>query len=162
MGAVIGRTEIMQAAQSTFISSTYWTERIGPSAALATIHKHRREEVAKHLIYAGGRVQAGWRAAAKEAGLKVEVGGIAPLSHFTITGDDSQLAHSLFTQLMLERGFLASRAFYATFAHTDEHINQYISAVNDIFRVIAGAMARGDAIKMLKGPVAHTGFCRLT
>ena len=33
--AVIGKKEVMEAAQSTFISSTFWTERIGPSAALA-------------------------------------------------------------------------------------------------------------------------------
>jgi glutamate-1-semialdehyde 2,1-aminomutase len=31
----------MDAAQETFISSTAWTERIGPVAALATLRKHR-------------------------------------------------------------------------------------------------------------------------
>ena len=33
--ATIGRREIMEAAQCTFISSTFWTERIGPTAALS-------------------------------------------------------------------------------------------------------------------------------
>ena len=47
MAAVIGTEPVMQAAQSTFISSTNWTERIGPVAALATIRKYRREKVGK-------------------------------------------------------------------------------------------------------------------
>ena len=34
--AILGNQDVMSAAQSTFISSTFWTERIGPSAALKT------------------------------------------------------------------------------------------------------------------------------
>ena len=37
ISACIGRQEFMQAAQQTFISSTFWTERIGPTAALKTL-----------------------------------------------------------------------------------------------------------------------------
>ena len=42
--SVIGRRKIMDAAQSTFISSTFWTERIGPSAALKTLEVMEREK----------------------------------------------------------------------------------------------------------------------
>ena len=35
--AVLGKKDIMSAAQETFISSTFWTERIGPTAALKTL-----------------------------------------------------------------------------------------------------------------------------
>jgi glutamate-1-semialdehyde 2,1-aminomutase len=35
--AVVGKRSVMEAAQKTFISSTFWTERIGPTAALATL-----------------------------------------------------------------------------------------------------------------------------
>ena len=35
--AVVGKTEIMEAAQKTFIGSTFWTERIGPAAAIASL-----------------------------------------------------------------------------------------------------------------------------
>ena len=37
INAIIGKREIMEAAQSTFISSTFWTERSGAVAALNTI-----------------------------------------------------------------------------------------------------------------------------
>lgn len=162
MAAVIGKEPVMQAAQNTFISSTYWTERIGPAAALATIRKHRRNGVADHLIRMGNRIQTGWREAADKAGLAVEIGGIPPVSHLSILCEDSQAVHTLFTQFMLEKGFLASRAFYATYAHRDEHVDAYLVEVGEAFHRIAEALQAGTVMDFLKGPVAHTGFHRLT
>ena len=61
MAAIIGKSAVMDAAQRSFISSTYWTERIGPVAALATIKKHRQYDVGKHLMKIGQMVQEGWQ-----------------------------------------------------------------------------------------------------
>jgi hypothetical protein len=107
-------------------------------------------------------VQTGWRLAAERTGLPIEVGGIKPLSHFTIVGEQSQAAHTLFTQMMLERGFLASKGFYATYAHQDEHIEEYLAAVEETFTWLAQILAQGTMMEILKGPVAHAGFRRLT
>lgn len=162
MAAVVGRGDVMRAAQTTFISSTYWTERVGPTAALATIRKHLKQDVARHLIGMGERVQRGWRAAAEKTGLTVHVSGIAPLAHLAIDCPDAQAAHTLFTQLMLNQGFLAGKAYYATFAHQESHIEQYLLAVRQAFEVIAKALEQGRARELLQGPVAHSGFRRLT
>ncbi len=162
VAAVVGRAEVMQAAQTTFISSTNWTERIGPVAALATVGKHRRCNVASHLIRIGRRVKEGWAAAASKAGMVIEVGGIDPLGHFSFPGEQKQAVRTLFTQMMLERGFLATGAFYATYAHQDEHVDRYLAAVNEVFALLAKAMAENSVMAQLKGPVAHTGFSRLT
>ncbi|MGB0383331.1 MAG: aminotransferase class III-fold pyridoxal phosphate-dependent enzyme [Ardenticatenaceae bacterium] len=162
MAAIIGRGNVMQAAQDTFISSTYWTERIGPAAALATIRKHQRCDVSNHLIRVGTMVLAGWEMAAKRAGLDLEVGGMAPLGHLAFTGDQKQAARTLFTQLMLERGFLASSGFYATYAHQDDHVESYLEAAEEVFVIVADALEKHTVMALLKGPVAHTGFRRLT
>ena len=45
--AIIGREQIMQSAQRTFISSTFWTERIGPTAAIKTLAIMEREQAGK-------------------------------------------------------------------------------------------------------------------
>ena len=161
MAAIIGTADAMQAAQNTFVSSTYWTERIGPAAALATIRKHRRENVAQHLGRIGQMVRDGWRIAAERAGLPVTIGGLVPMSSFAIQHKESPAAHTLFTQLMLDRGFLASRSFYTTFAHQDQMIEEYLQAAEDAFGVIAQALARGTVREMLKGPVAHARFAGL-
>ena len=162
MAAVIGRPSVMQAAQDTFISSTYWTERIGPTAALATVRKHRREDVARHLIRVGALVQEGWRTVAKRFGLPVDVSGIAPMGHFTFECEHASGAHTLFTQEMLEHGFLANQSFYATYAHQVHHIANYLEAVEVVFRIVAQAVESNTVMDQLKGPVAHTGFRRLT
>lgn len=155
MAAIIGRSSVMSAAQDTFVSSTYWTERIGPSAALATIRKHQAIDAPALLTGIGLRVQQGWRAAAQQAGLPIIVGGIPPLSYITIDLPQAQELRTYFTQRMLEHGYLATNGFYAMCAHTTEHIDGYLSAVGETFR----EMAQGKA--ELKGPVAHTGFTRL-
>jgi glutamate-1-semialdehyde 2,1-aminomutase len=162
MAAIIGKRSVMDTVQGTFISSTYWTDRIGPAAALATILKHRECAVAAHLIRMGKKVQEGWRNAARSTGLLVNVGGMYPMSHFLIEHEESQAAHTLFTQIMLEKGFLASRGFYATYAHHDEHVENYLEAVVEAFTVINEALEKKTLMSKLKGPVAHTGFKRLT
>jgi len=162
MAAVIGRPEVMEAAQRTFISSTYWTDRLGPAAALATIRKHRKFRVAEHLIRLGKKVQAGWQEAAQGAGLAVHVGGIPPLSHFEFQGLDPLAGRTLFSQMMLERGILAGASFYPTFAHTDDQVNHYLEQTDEVFRNIAGLRGNGSLAGRLKGPLAHTGFQRLT
>ena len=162
MAAVIGRAQVMEAAQNTFISSTSWTERIGPAAALATIRKHKREKVHHHLAEIGSHVQKGWAAAAGEAELRVTVGGIAPMPHFTLDYPDSQTLRTLFTQMMLGRGFLATNAFYTTYAHQPVHIDRYLDATHEVFQTLAEAVHQGRVESSLEGPVAHSGFQRLT
>lgn len=162
MAAVIGIGSVMSAAQDSFISSTYWTERIGPAAALATIRKHRRCGVPEHLIRTGERIRKGWKEAAEGAGLRIEVSGIPPLGHFEFAYENALAVRTLFTQLMLERGILATNAFYASYAHRDEHVERYLIAVGEVFRAIAEAIQKGRIENHLKGPVAHAGFRRLT
>lgn len=162
MAAILGTADVMEAAQETFVSSTYWTERIGPAAALATIEKHQRCEVPQHLERIGARVQAGWRDIARTVELPVEVSGMPALGHFAIRTENAQAARTLFTQLMLDRGFLASNAFYAMYAHQDYHVDPYLAAVEDVFGILARAIGRNEVASQLRGPVAHAGFYRLT
>ena len=162
MAAVIGRAEVMDVAQDTFISSTYWTERIGPVAALATIRKLKGLQVPKHLINAGEEVQEGWKSLAQKHHLGITVSGIYPLSHFSFEYENPMVLKTLFTQLMLEKGFLATTAFYASHAHKQEHIDKYLAAVDEAFDFISEAIEEGCPEKHLKGPVCHGGFKRLT
>ena len=163
MAAVIGVSDVMEAVQSTFVSSTYWTERIGPVAALATIHKHQNLDVPMHLVEIGNMVQTGWKKIAQHFGLDISVDGIPPLAHFTFRGyEDSQAMLTLFIQTMLEQGFLAKNSFYAMYAHEPSHIKQYLNAVEHSFSIIATALQKNNISEMLNGPVAHSGFHRLT
>jgi len=162
MAAVIGNGDVMSAAQDTFISSTNWTERIGPVAALATIRKYQKFDVPKHLVKTGMAVQQIWEKTAMETDISLDVGGIYPLSHFSFMGDEPLPAQTYFTQLMLEKGFLAGKSFYSSFSHKKEHLDIYEVAAAESFSLISHALKDKTLDKMLKGPVAQTGFKRLT
>jgi len=162
MAAIIGKPEVMEVAQDSFISSTYWTERIGPVAALATIKKLKRKNIPEHLINIGKEVQEGWKRLSGKHSLNITVSGINPLGHFSFEYDNPLVLKTLFTQLMLESGFLATTEFYASFAHKDEHVEKYLEAVDEAFNFISKAIKEGNPEKYLKGPICHAGFRRLT
>ena len=161
MGAVIGKTKFMDAAQDSFISSTYWTERIGPAAALATIRKMMTCNVQAHLMDCGKQVQDGWNRLAQKHDLDIHVSGIYPLSHFDFK-TSPLVCKTRFTQELLRRGFLASTSFYPSYAHQKEHIDAYLQATDEAFELIAAALKEGNPEKYLKGPVCQSGFKRLT
>jgi glutamate-1-semialdehyde 2,1-aminomutase len=163
MAAIVGRAGYMEAAQESFISSTYWTERIGPVAALATIDKLREKDVPSHLCRIGKLVSDGWRKLAGEHALSIELlDAFLPLTTFSFTHQEAQALHTLFTQEMLERGFLASKSVYVSYSHSEEHVRRYMENVDDVFSMIKKAVEKGNFHELLKGPVAHQGFKRLT
>lgn len=162
IAAIIGRAPVMEAAQNTFISSTYWTERIGPVAAVATIQKHQRTDAAKHLVEIGTRMQKGWKKLSETHRIPMGVGGIAPLSHFSFEGDQGPYWKSLFVRLMLEQGFLASTSFYPMLAHRPEHVDAYLEAAGRIFEQFSSIKDPERHCKALKIEPASQGFRRLT
>lgn len=161
MSAIVGKRDIMETAQKTFISSTNWTERVGPSAALATIEKHRQLDVASHLRHIGGSIQRCWKQLADRHGLRLNVSGIEPLSHFSFEGDNAMALKALFVQEMLADGILASNLFYAMYAHTDDHVNRYYEAADRAFAVLSESVRSGTVNERLVGAPAVAGFKRL-
>jgi glutamate-1-semialdehyde 2,1-aminomutase len=160
MAAIIGKSWVMDSAQDTFISSTYWTERIGPVAAIATINKMLENKVQDHMMQIGKLVQQGWQKLSDMHNLKIKVYGIYPLSHFQFRDSNLKLK-TLFTQEMLKRGFLATTAFYSSYAHKNIHVDDYMKAVDEAFTVIAKAIQEKNYEKYLEGPICHSGFKRL-
>jgi glutamate-1-semialdehyde aminotransferase len=161
MSAIIGKAAVMTKAEESFISSTNWTERIGPVAALATIKKYETHKVQKHLIKVGKMIQDGWTKLAKKNNLEIHVNGIYPLGHFDFIAKEPLVLKTLYTQEMLKRGFLATTAFYASYAHKVNNIKQYLKATDEVFAIIAKAL-KSDPKKYLDGEICHSGFARLT
>jgi glutamate-1-semialdehyde 2,1-aminomutase len=161
MTAIIGKRSVMQAAQGSFISSTFWTDRIGTVAALATINKMQQVDLPVHLIKTGKQIQSGWLELAKKNGLKIHTSGIYPLSHFEFEYSNSLAIKTLFTQMMLEKGFLASTIFYASYAHKAYHVEKYLVAVDLVFAFLSKLILSNSIESSLKGPICHSGFKRL-
>ena len=163
LSAIVGRKEIMEASQGTFISSTFYTERVAFAAALKNIELYEKYRVWEKQIEYGQLIQTGWKKAAEKAGLVVEIGGIKPLSHFVIKGSENSLVYkTYFTQEMLKRGYIASNAFYTSYAHSEEIIKEYLQNVEEVFRNLAAINKRGELVRnYLESDVCHSGFGRL-
>ena len=162
IAAIIGKGEIMEAAQKSFISSTYWTERVGFVAALATLRKHQSLNAGEHLMKIGTKIQEGWLECAKKHDLKIHVGGIPPLSHFSFEDKASATIKAFFIQEMLNDGFLASNSFYSMVTHQNTHVDSYIKSCEKIFAKISILKEQGALSKALYGKPSVSGFKRLT
>lgn len=162
VSAVIGKKSIMSAAENTFLSSTFWTERIGPSAAIATIKKFRENNVAQYLCDLGQLVSMSWRTLADMAGIKISIQDeLLPLLHFEFEYDNKQAIRTLFIEKMLERGYLATNSLYLSYAHTLEETGIYLRNVGEVFKELADAIKTGTIEAQLKGRIAAGGFGRL-
>lgn len=164
IGAILGTKDSMKGAHQSFISSTYWTESVGPVAAIATLNKMRSiSNFNSHLAHMGTLVQNYWRKHAKTHNLPVEVeDGYPALSTFKFKHELGPELMTLYTQLMLEKGFLAGGVIYTTMGHNEEIMRLYGQAIDTVFADISNYMAKDKVKQSLKGPVAYGGFARLT
>jgi glutamate-1-semialdehyde 2,1-aminomutase len=159
--ATIGRREVMQAAQDTFISSTFWTERIGPSAALKTLDVMEREKSWEYITRIGEQIGGAWRVLAARHELPIEVSGLPAMIGFAFPLPDMLKYRTLITQEMLKKGFLAATAVYTCTEHGQAEIDQYFSELDPIFALIKECETGRNIDDLLESPVCHGGFKRL-
>jgi glutamate-1-semialdehyde aminotransferase len=159
--AVIGRREVMEAAQTSFISSTFWTERIGPTAALATLKVMERERSWEQITNIGLSVRELWRQLSQRHNLSITQWGLPALAGFSFTSSNTLAYKTLISQEMLAKGYLAGNSLYACIEHTQTVIDGYIDAIDPIFKTIRECEEGHDVMSLLHGPVCHGGFKRL-
>jgi glutamate-1-semialdehyde 2,1-aminomutase len=151
----------MESAQTTFISSTFWTERIGPTAALKTLEVMERTKSWETVTKIGRDVKTEWQSLAAEYGLSISPVGLSALPSFSFSGINADAYKTLLTQEMLSRGFLANTSFYASVAHTPDLVDSYLKNLESVFALISKCEDGLDVQSLLKGPIAHSGFKRL-
>ncbi len=160
--AVIGRKSVMDAAQNTFISSTFWTERIGPTAALATLAAMKAERSWELIPVIGNTVKEGWVQIAKNHGIDIKISGIPSLCSFSFNNDNAQILKTLVCQEMLKKGYLASTVFYPCIKHTTDVVDRYLDNFDEVFGRLKPIIDDPDAMnEALEGPTCHSGFARL-
>ncbi len=159
--AMIGRREIMEAAQSTFISSTFWTERIGPAAALKTLEVMEREMSWEVITKTGQSIASSWGKLADKYGLKIDHWGLPALTGFTFQSQNALAYKSLITQEMLAKGYLAGNSVYVCTEHTPDVVKRFFEELDSVFALIKECEEGRDVNDLLKGPVCDAGFKRL-
>ena len=159
--ATIGRREIMEAAQTSFISSTFWTERIGPTAALKTLEIMERDRSWETITDIGRQVTKRRESLADDFCLKLTTNGLPACSSFGFDSPNALEYKTLITQEMLKKGYLASNLFFASTQHSANILDGYFEALNPVFDLIRQCEDGLDVTNLLNGPVCHAGFKRL-
>lgn len=160
--AVIGKREIMEVAQKTFISSTFWTERIGPTAALKTLEVMEREKSWEVITETGKQIAKRWREMTEIHNLSINIFGLPALIGFNFNSDNALSYKTYITQEMLKNGYLAATNVYVSISHTWEILDGYFEELDKIFyRIQSCEKRQEDICNLLEGPICHAGFKRL-
>ena len=159
--ATIGRREVMEAGQSTFISSTFWTERIGPTAALKTLDVMERMESWTTITATGHQIRQAWQGLADKHGLGISHWGLPALTGYTFNSPNALAYKTLVTQEMLARGYLAGNSVYSCTEHTPEVLAGYFAALDPVFAMVKECEQGRSVEELLKGPICDSGFRRL-
>jgi glutamate-1-semialdehyde 2,1-aminomutase len=161
ISACIGRKEFMQAAQQTFISSTFWTERIGPAAALKALEVMERERSWEVITKIGSNISNQWKQLANKYDIDIDTWGIPALSGYAFNSPNALAYKTLITQEMLKKGYLAVNSVYVCTEHKKDIVKGYFENLDPIFLLIKECEDGRDVNSLLDGPICHSGFMRL-
>lgn len=165
MGAVVGTRAAMEPAARMFVSSTNWSELVGISAAIATLHEIRRRDVPRLLRDYGERWMAGFNALAAELGAEVRMQGLpaVPQIAFAPAADaETQLKlAALFAQEMSRRGVLIHSHPTPSAAHTAEDMGMTLAAAREALVVLRDAQRAGRIDEVLEVALERPIFRRL-
>ena len=160
--AVIGKRQIMQEAQSTFISSTFWTERIGPSAALKTLEVMKREKSWEKITQIGGTISKIWKKLGQKYQIPISIFGLPALIQFKFNSKFNLEYKTLITQEMLKKGYLAANSVYVCTEHNPNILEGYEKVLDHVFKLIAECENGRSIDKLLEGPICNMNFQRLS
>ena len=160
--AILGKESVMDSAQKSFISSTFWTERIGPTAALKTLEIMEREKSWERISDLGKKVILIWEKLSKKHNLAINISGLPSLAKFSFKSKNSQAYKTFITQEMLKHKFLAATGVYLCTSHNEKIFKKYSNYLDEIFYKIAECEKGNLNISnILKYPVSHIPFTRL-
>ena len=160
--AVLGKSEVMDSAKSSFMSSTFWTERIGPTAALKTLEIMEKNKSWVYITDLGKFLINEWKKISSIHKVSLSISGLPSLAKFSIQSKKFQFYKTYITQEMLKKNFLAANGVYLSLAHDKYIIKKYLEVLDGIFYTISECEKGKNSIEnILKYPVSHIPFSRL-
>ena len=136
INAIIGKRKIMKNAENTFISSSFWGERIGFTAALSSINEFKRLNAFKKIIENGKYIKKLWSELSKKHNIQIKINGTNAIPSFEFINNHSKYKTFL-TQEMLKNYILATNVIYINIFHTKNNIKKYIKILDRIFKDIS-------------------------
>ena len=159
--SVVGKEEIMNCKDATFMSSTFWTDRIGPTAALKTLEIMEKFKSWEKITKTGSMISKRWKSIGKKFNLPIKIYGIPALCNFIFESKKNNEYKTYITQKMLESGFLANNIIYSSISHKSEILNKYFEILEKIFGKIRDCEDGDDIKKYINGPLIEKTFRKI-
>jgi len=140
------------------IGSTFWTERIGPAAALKTLEVMKREKSWEQITQTGATICKGWQSLADTYGLEIEQWGIPALAGFTFKSPNVLAYKTLITQEMLKKGYRAGNCVYSCIEHKTALLEKFFDDLGSVFLLVKQCEEGCDIKTLLHGPICYSAF----
>jgi glutamate-1-semialdehyde 2,1-aminomutase len=158
INAILGKRKYMKNISNSFISSTFWTEKVGTIAALSTLKEMQRIKSWKIIKERGKLIKKNWLKIFDKYNLKTQVNGIDSLPSF-VFDEDNALKKTFITQEMLKKGYLASNIIYVSTAHKPIILKNYFKNFEIVVKKIS-ELKKNKLIALLENRECDTGLKR--
>ena len=137
INAIIGKRDVMESCNSTFVSSTFWTERVGPTAALATLEIMEKIKSWQTISKTGRMIKKKWKNISKSNDVNLDIKGLDAIPNFTFKYKNHLAYKTYITQEMLKKKILASNTIYCSISHNKKLLDRYFDILNDLFSKVS-------------------------
>ena len=162
ISTVLGKRSIMENAQTSFISSTFWTERSGYVAGLKTLEIMEKIKSWETITRQGKKIKKMINKIAKNNKININISGLDACPSYSINSKKWQEYKTFITQELLKEKVLGANTTYTSICHNDFVIKNYENKLNKIFKKIGKIESSGENVdNYLEGPISHSGFKRL-
>lgn len=160
--AVVGTKMVMTASQSTFISSTFFTERIGFAAALKTLEQMEETRSWEVITNKGKTFKNLVDNISNKYDFDLNISGMDALVCYNFTNIDQLAAKTFVTQEMLKLNFLAGNLFYPSIMHSECHTKEFFKALETVYKKLSIIIKnKEDILLHLDDQQCHASFKRL-
>tara|TARA_A100001011_G_C14300295_1_gene840448 strand:- start:1169 stop:2482 length:1314 start_codon:yes stop_codon:yes gene_type:complete len=160
INAILGKKKFLKKSSESFISSTFWTERLGTSAALKTLELMREKKSWLYIKKLGQYIKKEWKKLSSKYELNLKIEGLDSICSFVFP-ENHLLYKSYVTQEMLKKNILASNVVYVSISHNRKMFKKYFTNLDKIFHRISKHKNSKKKFKLLEGEICHSTFKRL-
>jgi len=144
LSALLGNESLRDAAESVFVTGTFFTQAVPIAAALATLEVIEAGDGITYMDAMGRRFCDGLRDAAASAGVAVHLSGPPAIPFLTFPDDQGSFERSrVFAAACAERGVFLHPAhnWFLSMAHTEADVDAAVEVASEAFVVVRAAFA---------------------
>ena len=157
--AIVGSKKFMKTLENSFVSSTFWTDRIGAVAAIETLKEMKRVKSWQKITKIGKQIKYIWKKTADQHKLNITIKGIDALPLVRFNYDQEPEMKTFLTQEFLKKKFLTSTYVYPCIFFDNKILKRYSKILNNIFKKMSNHINNGKKISsLLDGPRCKTGM----